>query len=191
MTFAMGGVPHAGSYHWGTDLSSGWDLGPGTNWRGNRGAPHNLHGDLTFLRQHERVLEVPIVTQEEPQVSCRNSRKTKSFSPQSEMRPVPAVASRAQSHLSSWSSKGLLTPLMQFKKFPDIPVSTREEHRGSCHNSRRAPLFPPHLEMRVHFLASVGKESQRSNRTSRGGGVNLKVERNYRVVPRFQKTPMT
>ena len=56
-----------------------------------------------------------------------------------------------------WDSKGSLTPLMQLKKLPNIPVSTWEEHRGSCHNSRRSPYFPPHLELRVHFPASLGK----------------------------------
>ena len=68
------------------------------------------------------------------------------------------------------------TPLLQLKKFPDIPISTGEEHRRSCHNSRRAPFSPPHLEMRVHFPASSGKESRHSCRTSRGGDLNLKLE---------------
>ena len=72
------------------------------------------------------------------------------------------------------------TPLLQLKKFPDIPISTGEEHRRSCHNSRRAPFFPPHLEMRVHFPASLIKESQHSLHSSRGGSLNLKVERNSR-----------
>ena len=32
----------------------------------SREAPCNSHGDLPFLRPHERVPEVPIVTREEP-----------------------------------------------------------------------------------------------------------------------------
>ena len=32
---------------------------------------------------------------------------------------------------------------MQLQNFPDISVSTREEHRVSCHHSRRAPFPPP------------------------------------------------
>ena len=40
----------------------------------SREAPHNSNGDLTFLRQHERVPEVPVQTREELQVSCLNSR---------------------------------------------------------------------------------------------------------------------
>ena len=35
--------------------------------------PQNSNGDLTFLRQHEQVPEVPVATREEIQVSCCNS----------------------------------------------------------------------------------------------------------------------
>ena len=49
-------------------------------------APRDSHGDLTFLRQHERIPEVPVVTPEEHQVSCHSSRKTRKFSPQCEMK---------------------------------------------------------------------------------------------------------
>ena len=96
------------------------------------------------------------------------------------MKLFSASLSQEKSHLPCLASQGSLTPLMQLKKFPDIHVSTREEHRGSRHNSRRAPFLPPHLEMRVHFPASSGKESWHSLRTSRGGGLNLKLERNSR-----------
>ena len=88
------------------------------------------------------------------------------------------------------SLERVLDTLEATQEVPDISLFTREEHQGSHHNSRRAPFFPPHLEMRVPFPASSGKESHQSRRTSRGGGLNLKVERNSRVVPPFQKTPM-
>ena len=42
------------------------------------------------------------------------------------------------------SPERVLTPLRQLKKFPDIPVCTREEHRGSRHNSGRALVLPLH-----------------------------------------------
>ena len=73
------------------------------------------------------------------------------------MRPISAEASRGYSHLTSGTSKGSFTPLLQLKKFPDIPVSTREE----------APEFCPHPEEpRVRllardegsFLCVIGKE---------------------------------
>ena len=48
--------------------------------------------------------------------------------------------------------------MRQLKKFPDLPVSTREEHQKSQHNSRRAPVFPPHPE-RSPFPCFVRKGS--------------------------------
>ena len=79
--------------------------------------------------------------------------------------------------------------LRQLKKFPDTPGSTQEEHRGSCNNSRRAPVFPPHLKMRVHFPASLGKESWRSLHTSRGGSLNSTLKRNSRGHATIPKDP--
>ena len=38
-------------------------------------APYNSHGELTFLRQPERVPVIPVTTQEKPRISCRNSEK--------------------------------------------------------------------------------------------------------------------
>ena len=73
-----------------------------------------------------------------------------------------------QSHLTSGTYKGSFTPLLQLKKFPDIPVSTREEARefrphpeelrlrllareeGSfpCLVGKEFPAFPSHLKRR-------------------------------------------
>ena len=47
------------------------------------------------------------------------------------MRPISTEAFRGQSHLNSGTYKGSFTSLLQLKKFPDIPVSTREEARES------------------------------------------------------------
>ena len=73
------------------------------------------------------VPEVPVVSREDLQ----NSRKSRRFSPPGEMRPISAEATRGYSHLTSGTSKGSFTPLLQLKKFPDIPVSDREEARES------------------------------------------------------------
>ena len=82
------------------------------------------------------------------------------------MRPISAEESRGYSHLTSGTSKGSFTPLLQLKKFPDIPVSTREEAReahphpeqsrfrllaveeGSfpCVVGTEFPAFPSHLK---------------------------------------------
>ena len=47
------------------------------------------------------------------------------------MRPISPEASRGKSHLTFGTSKGSFPPLLQLKKFPDTPVSTREEARES------------------------------------------------------------
>ena len=47
------------------------------------------------------------------------------------MTPNSAEASRGLSHLNSGTYKWSFTPLLQLNKFPDIPVSTREEARES------------------------------------------------------------
>ena len=62
------------------------------------------------------------------------------------MRPISSEASRGSSHLTSGTSKGSFTPLLQLKKFPDIPVSTREEARESR----------PHPEEPVSASSSKG-----------------------------------
>ena len=52
---------------------------------------------------------------------------------------------------------------------------------------KKSPIFLPHIEMRVHFPASSGKESRCSRPTSVGGRLNLKLERNSRghaTIPR-------
>ena len=141
--------------------------------------PLSSHGDWTSLSTQERVPEVPNVTREETQVSCRNSRKTRRFSPQCEMRPFSAAAFREKSHIHSSDSKGSLTSLRQLKKFPGYPSPLERNTEGPA-TSRRPPFSLPHPELGVPFPASSGKESRNSRRTSRGGGLNLKFEKNSR-----------
>ena len=82
------------------------------------------------------------------------------------MRPISAEASQGYSHLTFGTSKGSFTPLLQLKKFPDIPVATREEAREShphpeqsrfrllareegsfpCVVGTEFPAFPSHLK---------------------------------------------
>ena len=82
------------------------------------------------------------------------------------MRPISAEPTRGYSHLTSGTSKGSFTPLLQLKKFPDIPISTREEARESrlhpeephfrliprgegsfpCVVGKEFPAFPSHLK---------------------------------------------
>ena len=126
-------------------------------------------------RPHERVPEFPVVTREEPQGSCCNLRKITRFSPPREMMTFWLQSLEGNPTVPVQPRKGPLH-LEATHEVPPIPVSTREEHHGSRQNSRRALVFPPHLEMRVHFPASSGKQSLHSLHTSSGGGLNLNLK---------------
>ena len=73
------------------------------------------------------------------------------------MRPISAEASRGYSHLNSGTSKGSFTPLLQLKKFTDIPVSTREEARESRPHPEE-PRFLLLAREEGSFPCVVGKE---------------------------------
>ena len=73
------------------------------------------------------------------------------------MRPISAEAFRGYSHLTSGRSKGSFTPLLQLKKFPDIPVSTREEALESRPHPEE-PRFRLLCREERSFPCVVGKE---------------------------------
>ena len=103
------------------------------------------------------------------------------------MRPISAEASRGYSHLTSGTFKGSFTPFLQLKKFPDIPVSTREEARESRPHPEE-PCFRLLAREEGSFPCVVGKNSRSSRRISRGGALHRKGERNSRVVPPFPES---
>ena len=104
------------------------------------------------------------------------------------MRAICPEASQGKSYLTSGTSKGSFTPLLQLKKFPDIPVSTREEARES-----RPQTEEPHFRLQAReeesFPCVGGKNSPRSGCISRRGALHRKGERNSRVMPPFPETP--
>ena len=104
------------------------------------------------------------------------------------MRPISAEASPGKSHLTSGTSKGSFTPLLQLKKFPDIPVSPREEAIEFCPHPEE-PCFRLQAREEGSFPCVVGKESRRSRHISRGGTLHSKGERNPRVLPPFPESP--
>ena len=73
------------------------------------------------------------------------------------MRPISAEASPGKSHLTSGTCKGSFTPLLYLKKFPDIPVSTREEVRESRPHPE-GPCFRLLAREEASFPCVVGKE---------------------------------
>ena len=78
--------------------------------------------------------------------------------------------------------------MLQIKKFPDIPVSTREEAREFCTHPEE-PRLPLLAREEGSFPCVVGKEFPAFRRISRGGALHRKGERNSRVVPPFPESP--
>ena len=78
--------------------------------------------------------------------------------------------------------------MLQLKKFPDIPVSTREEERESRPHPEE-PRFRLLAREVGSFPSCSVKNSRRSRRISRVGALHRKVERNSRVVPPFPEYP--
>ena len=78
--------------------------------------------------------------------------------------------------------------MLQLKKFPDIPVSTREEARETRPHPEE-PRFRPLARQGGSIPCVFGKESRRFRRISRGGALHRKGERNSRVVPPFPESP--
>ena len=74
--------------------------------------------------------------------------------------------------------------MLQLKKFPDVPVSTREEARESCPHPEE-PRFRLLAREEGSFPCVVGIEFPVFRRISRGGALHRKGERNSRVVPPF------
>ena len=104
------------------------------------------------------------------------------------MRPISAEASRGYSHLTSGTSKGSFTPLLQLKKFPDIPVSTREEARESRPHPEE-PRF--HLLAREEgsFPCVLGKEFPAFPSHLKRRRSPLEGERNSRALAPFPESP--
>ena len=78
--------------------------------------------------------------------------------------------------------------MLQLKKFPDIPVSTREEARESRPHPEE-PRFRLLAGEVGSFSVWSGKNSRRSRRISRGGALHRKGESNSRVMLPFPESP--
>ena len=78
--------------------------------------------------------------------------------------------------------------MLQLKKFPDIPVSTREEALA-FHPHPEEPRFHLIARKRDPFPACSGKYSRRSLCISRRGALHWKGKRNSSVVPPFPGPP--
>ena len=97
----------------------------------SREASRNLHGDWTFLRPHEWVPEVPVITREEPQVSSHNSRKTRKFSPP-----------RDEALFRCGNSREIPPFLLSLERVLDILDATQEVPRHIRLHLRGTPSVP-------------------------------------------------
>ena len=104
------------------------------------------------------------------------------------MRPISNEASRGLSHLNSGTYKGSFTPLLELNKFPDIPVSTREETRESCPHPEE-PRFRLLAPEEGSFPCVVRKEFPAFPSHLKRRHSPQKGERNSRVVPPFPESP--
>ena len=104
------------------------------------------------------------------------------------MSPISAEASRGYSHLTSGTSKGSFTPFLQLKKFPEIPVSTREEARESRPHpeERRFRLL---ARRRDPFPACSGKNSRSSVASQEEALSTGKARRTQGSCHHFQRPP--
>ena len=78
--------------------------------------------------------------------------------------------------------------MLELKKFPDIPVYTREETREFCPHLEE-PRFCLLAREEGSFPCVVGKEFPEFGRISREGALHRKDEKNSRVVPPFPEYP--
>ena len=72
------------------------------------------------------------------------------------MRPISNEASRGYSHLTSGTSKGSFTPLLQLKRFPTYPSPLERKHENPAHIQRN-PVSASLLERRDPFLRGRGR----------------------------------
>ncbi|KAI4567692.1 hypothetical protein MJT46_007490 [Ovis ammon polii x Ovis aries] len=128
------------------------------------------------------------------------------------MRPISAEASQGYSHLSSGTSKRSFTPLLQLKKYPDIPVSTQEEARMShphlegprfrlvardegsfpCLVRKEFPAFPSHFKRRRSPQERL-EDLQRRSTTPRVPQMSQSIpeEPGFPALPRLSRRGST
>ena len=139
-----------------------------------------------------------MVLAEEFQTFLRNSRKPRKLLCQCEVRGISPTVPREQSRVPSPDSRGGVTSFMQLRR-PRDPVTTRDEILVSRRKSRRAPCFPPPLEMRAHSLLQLKRNPNFPSHHKRRSvspiesrvephGFSCK-EKGHRVAPQLQISP--
>ena len=137
---------------------------------------HCMQSNSVFPTKHVRSLDLLDGTPESPQEHCHKSRRTlmslqeceiaRSTPNQLKMKPDSSAFSPELSRVTHHTKKSGLTSFRQLQRFPETPVSRREEHQFQHRNSRSALCTPYNLEMRADSLASTEEVSQLSTSIS-------------------------
>ncbi|KAI4580583.1 hypothetical protein MJG53_010125 [Ovis ammon polii x Ovis aries] len=175
--------------------------------------PRNSHGDWPFLRPPERVPEVPV---KNPKIHVSTGVESSLSGPDSTQGLRPRQGRERNPERPPRNSHGDWPFLRSPERVPEVPVKNPKIHvstgvesslsgpdstlglrppQGRERNPERPPrnshgdwrfLRPPERVPEV----PVGKNSRRSHRISRGSALHSKGERNSRVVPPFQESPI-
>ena len=108
----------------------------------------------------------PETTKEEPHISAATWR-----------RPNSPAATREETWLSHLNLKGVLTPLLLFKRYPQIPITTRKEPHVSRRKSK-GHWVPPQLKIRPNSPAATWMESRVSPPMKGGMNSLLQLKKN-------------
>ena len=106
----------------------------------------NTRGCLSYPWYLEKNPKPPTATRDKPRDSPVNARRGPFLLNASSA--IPRSLSKLERRFDSLHST---------QGDPKIPITTRDLSRVTRHNWRRAPCFPPHLEIRAHSLLQLKK----------------------------------
>ena len=97
-----------------------------------------MKGELVCISPHERRIDSPVETPEEPRDLCKQWKGNLRFRPQVQMRTAALAVSEEESWEAPRNSHGDWTFVKPHEWVPEVPVITREEPHVSCHNSKKS-----------------------------------------------------
>ena len=125
---------------------------PSRDCRGIPRDPLNSHGDWTFLRTHQRVPLVLVLTRKEPQACCHTKKKKKKK--KQEIHPLTQTEALFRCSVS----RGMPPSLLGLEWVLDTLEATQKVHRYNNLHSRGTPRIPPQLKKSAGFPSSSQEE---------------------------------
>ena len=126
-----------------------------------------IHRNTDFLLHFKRNSQVLWQLSIQPQVSSNHREELR-----------VSAATREETRLPHLNSRGVLTPLLLFERYPQIPITTRKEPRVSC-CKWKGHWVPPHLKISPDSPAATQMEPRVSPQNMKGGlNPLLQVEKN-------------